>query len=87
MGTDRATVNNEEGMIDIGADKPSQPSQQAHFQQYYSKLPDSKHKFADLILYFQDEAISVAEAGGLCLLNPIENVEPASSSLANLKGE
>ena len=87
MGTDRATANIEEGMIDIGADEPPQPSQPARIQQFYSELPDSKHKFADLILYFQDEAISAAEAGGLCLLNAIENVELASSSLANLKGE
>ena len=87
MGRDRATANNEEGMIDIGADEPPQPSQQARIQQFYSELPDNKHKFADLILYFQDEAISAAEAGSFGLLDVIENVELASSSLANVKGQ
>ena len=87
MGRDRATTNNEEGMINIGADEPPQPSQQARIQQYYSELPDRKHKFADLILYSREEAISAAEAGSLGLLNVIENVEPASSSLANVKGQ
>ena len=87
MGRDRATTNNEEGMIDIGADEPPQPSQQARIQQFYSELPDNKHKFADLILYFQDEAISAAEASSFGLLDVIENVELASSSLANDKGQ
>ena len=83
----RASTHNEVGLIDIGADEAPQPSQQARIQQFYSELPDNKHKFADLILYFQDETISAAEAGSFGLLDVIENVELASSSLANVKGQ
>ena len=85
MGKDRPTTNNEEAMTEIGPDEPPQPSRQARIQQYYRELPDSKLKIADLVLYFQDVAISAAKAGGLGLLDNIENVEPDSSSLANIK--
>ena len=79
MGGDRPTTKNEEAMIKIGLDVLPSPSRQARIQQCYCELPDGKLKFVDLVLYFQDEAISAAEAGGLGLLDLIENVEPASS--------
>ncbi|MBO45185.1 MAG: hypothetical protein CMM28_15840, partial [Rhodospirillaceae bacterium] len=68
-----------EAMFKIGPDVLPPPSRQARIQQYYCELPDGKLKFVDLVLYFQDEAISVTETGGLGLLNIIENVEPAFS--------
>tara|TARA_B100000989_G_scaffold291042_1_gene265008 strand:- start:416 stop:655 length:240 start_codon:yes stop_codon:yes gene_type:complete len=79
MGRDRPTTENEEAMIEIGPDALPPSSRQARIQQYYCELPDGKLKFVDLVLYFQDEAISAAEAGALGLLDVIENVEPASS--------
>ncbi len=87
MSRDRATTNNEETMIGVGADKPPQSSRQAHIKQYYSEWPDSKLKFADLVLYFQDHVICAAEAGSVGPLDIIANVEPASSFLVNFKGK
>ena len=87
MGKDRPTTNNEEAMTEIGPDEPSQLSRQARIQQYYRELPDRKLKIAELVFYSQDVAISAAKAGGLGLLDNIENVAPDSSSLANVKGQ
>ena len=87
MGKDRPTTNNEEAMTEIGPDEPPQPSRQARILHFYSELPNSKLKFANLVLYFQDEAISAAKACSPGLLDFIENVEPASFSLANVKGQ
>ena len=86
MGRDRPTTNNKEAMIETRPDEPPQPSRQARIQQYYREVPDTKLKFADLVLYFQDEVISAAEAGGLDLLDVIENVKPDTSPSANVKG-
>ena len=62
MGGDRPTTKNEEAMIKIGPAVLHPPSRQARIQQYYCELPDGKLKFVDLVLYFQDEAISAVES-------------------------
>ena len=72
MGGDRPITKNEDAMINIGPEVLTPPSRKGRIQHYYCELPNSKHKFVDLVLCFQDEAIS--------------NVEPASSYLANVKG-
>ncbi|MCH2596846.1 MAG: hypothetical protein MKZ95_13760 [Pirellulales bacterium] len=61
MGGDHPTTKNEEAMIKIGPDVIPPPSRQARIQQYYCELPDAELKFVDLVLCFQDEAISAVE--------------------------
>ena len=48
-------------MIKIGPDVLPPRPRQARIQQYYCELPDGKLKFVDLVLYFQDAAISAVE--------------------------
>jgi len=72
MGGDCPITKNEEAMINIGPEVLNPLSRKGRLQQYYCKLPDSKLKFVDPVLYFQDEAIP--DAGS------------ASSYLANVKG-